>query len=86
MIQKALKFARRVVIVVAGTTILLLGIAMIVLPGPALVMIPAGLAILAVEFTWARHWLRIVRDKAGKALSDRQQQGESKSASRRERA
>ncbi len=43
---------------------------MIVLPGPALVMIPAGLAILAVEFTWARHWLRIVRDKAQKALSD----------------
>lgn len=86
MIQRTLRFARRVVVLVAGTTILLLGVAMIVLPGPALVMIPAGLAILAIEFTWARHWLRIARDKAQKALSDKRQQGESKSASPGERA
>jgi len=35
----------------------LLGLAMIVLPGPAIVVIPAGLAILATEFIWAKRWL-----------------------------
>lgn len=42
---------------------------MLVLPGPALLVIPAGLAILAVEFAWARKWLRVVRAKAHEALS-----------------
>ena len=32
---------------------LLVGIAMILLPGPACLVIPAGLAILATEFEWA---------------------------------
>jgi uncharacterized protein (TIGR02611 family) len=50
--------ARRVVVTVAGGTMLLVGVAMIVLPGPALVVIPAGLAIMALEFAWARRWLR----------------------------
>lgn len=53
--------ARRIVILVIGSTVILVGIAMIVLPGPAFVVIPAGLAILAVEFTWARRWLRRLR-------------------------
>ncbi|MGH8508574.1 MAG: PGPGW domain-containing protein [Gammaproteobacteria bacterium] len=64
-----LKLARRVMIFVVGTTVLLLGIAMLVLPGPGLLVIPAGLAILAAEFAWARKWLRVVRAKAHEALS-----------------
>jgi hypothetical protein len=36
----------------------MIGIAMIILPGPALVVLPAGLAILATEFIWARRALR----------------------------
>jgi tellurite resistance protein TerC len=55
------KVARRIVIGVAGGTILLLGIIMLVTPGPALVVIPVGLAILGLEFAWARHWLNKVR-------------------------
>ncbi len=39
---------------------------MIVLPGPAVVVIPIGLAILATEFAWARRWLQLVRDAAEK--------------------
>ncbi len=35
---------------------------MIVTPGPAIVLIPAGLAILAVEFVWARTWLKKLRE------------------------
>ena len=54
--------ARRVVIGVVGGTILLLGIVLIVLPGPAFVVIPAGLAILSIEFAWARRFLHKVRE------------------------
>jgi tellurite resistance protein TerC len=49
---------RKLVIAVIGGTVLLLGIAMIVLPGPAVVVVPAGLAILATQFLWARRALR----------------------------
>jgi len=52
---------RRIVVVVVGTSVLLLGIVMLVTPGPAVVVIPVGLAILAVEFVWARQWLRKLR-------------------------
>ena len=56
-----MKQIKRVVIAVVGGTVLALGIALIVLPGPAFLVIPAGLAILAIEFAWARHWLRSAR-------------------------
>ena len=51
------KTARRVVVTTVGGTVLLLGVAMLVLPGPALVVIPLGLAILGIEFAWARRFL-----------------------------
>lgn len=53
---------KRVWIAVIGGTVLLFGVALIVLPGPAFVVIPAGLAILATEFAWAGHWLRKARE------------------------
>jgi len=56
-----MKHIKRVVIGVVGGTMLVLGIALIVLPGPAFILIPAGLAILAVEFAWAKRWLRSAR-------------------------
>lgn len=49
--------AKRLFILLIGSTVILVGIAMIVLPGPAFVVIPAGLAILATEFVWARRML-----------------------------
>jgi tellurite resistance protein TerC len=55
------KMVRRIVIGVVGATVLLLGVIMIVTPGPAIVLIPAGLAILGLEFAWARYWLRRAR-------------------------
>jgi len=54
------------VILIMGMTVLLIGIAMIILPGPALVVIPVGLAILATEFAWARRWLNVMRNSAEK--------------------
>jgi uncharacterized protein (TIGR02611 family) len=47
----------RVAFMVAGFVILAAGLAMLVLPGPALVVIPIGLAILSLEFTWAERLL-----------------------------
>ena len=43
--------------VIVGFTVLLAGIAMMVLPGPALAVIPIGLAILSLEFAWAERLL-----------------------------
>jgi tellurite resistance protein TerC len=57
LILKSMQQAKRLVIVVTGFTILIVGIAMIVLPGPALFVIPVGLGILATEFVWARRLL-----------------------------
>ncbi|MDH5621211.1 MAG: PGPGW domain-containing protein [Gammaproteobacteria bacterium] len=54
--------ARRIVIGVVGASVLLLGVIMLVTPGPALVVIPLGLAILAIEFVWARRWLHKMRE------------------------
>ena len=56
------RIARRIVVTAVGATVLLLGILMIVTPGPAFVFIPVGLAILGLEFAWARTWLRKVRE------------------------
>ena len=64
------RFAKRVAITVVGGTILLIGIALIVLPGPAFVVIPIGLAILSVEFAWARRWLRKVREKISRTSAE----------------
>lgn len=49
---------RKFVIALIGSTILLIGFALIILPGPAVVVIPVGLAILASEFAWARRIIR----------------------------
>lgn len=49
--------------IVIGFTVLLIGIALIVLPGPAFLVIPAGLAILATEFVWARKLLKKVKQQ-----------------------
>jgi uncharacterized protein (TIGR02611 family) len=63
-----LKYARRVGVLILGGSVLLVGIALIVLPGPAFVVIPIGLAILATEFLWARRCLRIMRNSAEKGV------------------
>lgn len=54
---KNLPWLRRIIVAVIGFTVLLVGVAMIVLPGPAILVIPLGLAILATEFVWAKRLL-----------------------------
>jgi tellurite resistance protein TerC len=61
--QMSYKLARRLVIGFFGLTVLLVGVAMIVLPGPAFIVIPVGLGILGIEFAWARRWLKTLKDR-----------------------
>jgi len=60
-VKNGIRAARRLVVGVIGATVLLGGLALLVLPGPAFVVIPIGLGILAIEFEWARRWLRRAR-------------------------
>jgi Putative transmembrane protein (PGPGW) len=48
---------RKIIVAVIGGTVVLIGVALIILPGPATIVIPIGLVILASEFAWARHVL-----------------------------
>jgi len=50
------------VIAIIGFTVLAIGIAMIALPGPAIIVIPIGLSILASEFIWAQRLLHRVKE------------------------
>ena len=54
---------RKCLVAVLGGALLIAGVAMLVLPGPAVVVIPAALAILALEFLWARRWLAWLRER-----------------------
>ncbi len=56
--------------VIAGFTLLFVGVAMLILPGPAIIVIPAALAILATEFVWARRLMEKVKSRIGKKKID----------------
>ena len=59
------RIAKRIAIGIVGGSVLVVGVCMIVLPGPAFVVIPVGLGILGLEFAWARIWLKKAKAKAG---------------------
>lgn len=54
---------KKILIGLMGGTVLLIGIIMLVTPGPAIVVIPVGLAILATEFAWAKHYKDKLEEK-----------------------
>ena len=58
--------ARRLIVIVVGFTVLAAGVVMILLPGPAIIVIPLGLTILATEFVWARTILKRVKERIQK--------------------
>ncbi|MBI4766171.1 MAG: PGPGW domain-containing protein [Deltaproteobacteria bacterium] len=61
--SKSLRQVRRLVIAVIGFTVLAIGLVMVVLPGPALLVIPVALGILATEFVWAKKLINKVKNK-----------------------
>src|SRR5262249_5353196 len=61
--NKPYKMVRKIVIAIVGVSLLCVGATMIFLPGPAFVVIPVGLAILATEFAWAKVLLDKLKEK-----------------------
>jgi uncharacterized protein (TIGR02611 family) len=65
MILRTVEQVRRIFLILAGFTLLLLGIIMIFTPGPGTPVILMGLGLLAAEFVWARRIVdRIKRESA----------------------
>jgi uncharacterized protein (TIGR02611 family) len=60
--------SRKIVILVSGMAVLLAGVVMLVIPGPGLLGIVAGLAILATEFAWARWMLKYAKERAAQLM------------------
>lgn len=60
------KQAKRIIVTTIGVSVLCIGMAMLVLPGPAIVVIPIGLGILATEFVWARNLLHKIKERLPK--------------------
>jgi uncharacterized protein (TIGR02611 family) len=61
--HKSLRQVKRFIVAVVGFTVLAIGLVMIVLPGPAFIVIPIALGILATEFVWAKNLINKVKDK-----------------------
>ncbi|MBA4251335.1 MAG: hypothetical protein C0425_06920 [Chlorobiaceae bacterium] len=61
--MNTIKQIKKLIVLVVGGTILAIGIALMVLPGPAFIVIPIGLTILATEFIWAKKILDKVKAK-----------------------
>ena len=57
---------RKLIVAIIGGTVLLIGMALIALPGPAFIVIAIGLAILATEFAWARRAVARAKAMVGK--------------------
>jgi uncharacterized protein (TIGR02611 family) len=57
------KVAKRIAIGVVGGTVLIMGVVMMVTPGPGIAGILLGLGILGIEFAWARIWLKRIKAK-----------------------
>ena len=66
--MKGVPWLRKAIVAVVGFTVVLIGVVMVVTPGPALVVIPLGLAILATEFVWAKRLLKWSQEMVKKKL------------------
>ena len=65
---------KKLLVALVGGALLVTGVAMLVLPGPAIVVIPAALAILALDFLWAWRLLGWIRARS-KAFSSTKTRG-----------
>ena len=66
MILRTVAQVRRVFLVIAGFTLLLAGVAMLVTPGPGMFAIFLGLGLLAAEFVWARRLMDGIKREGGR--------------------
>jgi tellurite resistance protein TerC len=68
MILRTVEQVRRIFLVIAGFTLLLAGVVMLVTPGPGLVVIFLGLGLLAAEFVWARRLMDRIKHEGGRMM------------------
>lgn len=66
MILRTVEQVRRVFLIIAGFTLLLVGAVMLVTPGPGLLVIFLGLGLLAAEFVWARRLMDRLKHEGGR--------------------
>jgi drug/metabolite transporter (DMT)-like permease len=68
LLHVTVRRARRMAIAVIGATVVLLGVAMLVLPGPGILTIVLGLTLLGVEFAFARRWVEGIKKRTSQAV------------------
>jgi uncharacterized protein (TIGR02611 family) len=66
MILRTVAQVRRVFLIIAGFTLLLAGVVMLVTPGPGMLVIFLGLGMLAAEFVWARRLMDRMKQEGGR--------------------
>jgi len=73
-VNNPLKHTKKLIVGVVGLTILVIGLVLLVLPGPGLIVIIVGLGILATEFIWAKKLLHKTKqhyENAKKSVKNR---------------
>jgi len=66
-VKDPVRLLRRIAVTVVGTVILVVGVVLLVAPGPGLVVIAVALAVFAIEYEWARRNLAAVQSRARSA-------------------
>jgi len=66
MVLRTVEQVRRVFLIIAGFTLLLVGGVMLVTPGPGMLVIFLGLGLLAAEFVWARRLMERIKREGGR--------------------
>ncbi len=64
-----MKIVKKMVVTMTGIVVVFIGLLLIVLPGPAIVIIPFGLAILATEYDFAHRWVKLFQKKLSSTAS-----------------
>jgi len=65
-----MSYVKRSAVTLVGVCLVLGGIALMPLPGPGIVVVVAGLAVLATEYVWARRLLRRAKAEAERAQEE----------------
>jgi uncharacterized protein (TIGR02611 family) len=66
MILRTVEQVRRIFLIIAGFTLLFVGVIMLVTPGPGMLTILLGLGLLAAEFVWARRLMDRIKHEGGR--------------------
>ena len=64
--MRGIETGKKIVLSVFGVTLLIVGVALLVLPGPGILVIFIGLVVLAGEYVWAKRFLKKFREESGK--------------------